>query len=99
MATLERKGTVAAARTSGRGVAGVVGEVCGTDGELVEVEAGADPVGGGPSMWRRSRGKEDSTRGATATRRGTPDHGSARRHSGTPRDSTVTRRVVRGKQL
>jgi hypothetical protein len=69
---------VAVARTSGRGVAGVVGEVRGTDMELVEVKAGADPAGGGPSTWRRSRGEEDSTRGAAATRRGTPDHVSAR---------------------
>jgi hypothetical protein len=77
----------------------VVGEVHGTDTELVEVEAGAGLAGGGPSVWRHSRGEEDSTRGMVTTRRGTPDHGSAQHHSGTPRDNTVTRRVVRGKQL
>jgi hypothetical protein len=77
----------------------VVGEVHGTDTELVEVEAGAGLAGGGPSVWRRSRGEEDSTRGMVTTRRGTPDHGSVQHHSGTPRDNTVTRRVVRGKQL
>jgi hypothetical protein len=64
---------VAAARTSGRGVARVVGEVHGTDAELIEVEARADPAGGGPSAWRRSRGEEDSTCGValrTTVRRG-----------------------------
>jgi hypothetical protein len=64
------------------GGAGAVDEVCGTDAELVEVEAGADPAGGSPSMERRSRGEEDHTHGVVATRRGTLDHGSARRHSG-----------------
>jgi hypothetical protein len=77
----------------------VVREVRRTDAKLMEVEAGADLTRGRPSAWRRSRGEEDSTRGTTVTRRGTPDHGSARRHSGAPRDSTVTRRVVQGKQL
>jgi hypothetical protein len=37
------------AQTSGRGVTGMVGEVRGTDAELVEVEAATDPAGGGPS--------------------------------------------------
>jgi hypothetical protein len=73
---------VAAAQASGRGVAGVVREVRGTDVELEEVEAGADSAEGGPSTWRRSCDKEDRTCGTVATRRGTPDHGSARRHSG-----------------
>jgi hypothetical protein len=45
---------VVAARTSGRGVAGVVGQVRGTDVELEVVKAGADPIGGEPSAWRRS---------------------------------------------
>jgi hypothetical protein len=40
---------VVTAQTSGRGVTGMVGEVRGTDAELVEVEAATDPAGGGPS--------------------------------------------------
>jgi hypothetical protein len=90
---------MAVAWTSGQRVAGVVKEMHGTDAELVEVKAGADTAEGGPSAWRHSRGEEDSTRGAAVTWRGTPDHSSMRRHSGTLRDSTVTRWVVRGKQL
>jgi hypothetical protein len=68
---------VEAARTSDRGVTGVVGEVHGTDAELMEVEAGAGLAGGGPSVWSRSRGEEDGTHGMATTWRGTPDHGSA----------------------
>jgi hypothetical protein len=48
---------VAVARTSGRGVTRVVGEVRGTDVELEEVNAGAEPVEGGPSAWTRCRHK------------------------------------------
>jgi hypothetical protein len=59
----------------------VVGEERGTDVELEEVEARAEPAEGRPSAWRRCRGEEDHMRGAMVTWRGTPDHGSARRHS------------------
>jgi hypothetical protein len=82
---------VAAARTSGRGVTGVVGEVSGTDVELEEVEAGAESAEGGPSAWRHCHGEEDRTRGATVTWRGTPDHGSARHHSGTKSTRAATK--------
>jgi hypothetical protein len=79
---------VAAARTSGRGVTGVVGEVRGTD---VELEAGAESAEGGPSACRCCRGEEDLTRGAAVTWRGTPDHRSARRHSGTKSTRAATK--------
>jgi hypothetical protein len=82
---------VAAARTSDRGVTGVVGEVRGTDVELEEVEGGVEPAEGGPSAWRRCRGEEDRTRGTTVTWRGTPDHGSARHHSGTKSTRAATK--------
>jgi hypothetical protein len=82
---------VAAARASGRGVTGVVGEVRGTDVELEEVEAGVESAEGGPSAWRRCRGEEDRTRGAAVTWRGTPDHGSARHHSGTKSTRAATK--------
>jgi hypothetical protein len=97
MAALERRGTVAAAWTSGRGVAGVVREVRGTDAELVEVEAGADPARGGPSASRRSRGKEDSTRGGDSTWHSGPWFGAASLEDieGQHGDEGV----VRGKQL
>jgi hypothetical protein len=39
-----RSPMTALARTSGRGVIGVVGEVCRTNVELMEVEARVDPV-------------------------------------------------------
>jgi hypothetical protein len=83
--------SVVAARTSGRGVTGVVREVRGTDVELKEVEVGAEPAEGGPSAWRRCRGEEDRTRGATVTWRGTPDHGSAWRHLGTKSTRAATK--------
>jgi hypothetical protein len=49
----------------------VFGEERGTDAELMEVKAGADPAGVGPSAWRRSRGDEERTRGTTVTQCGT----------------------------
>jgi hypothetical protein len=86
---------VAAARTSDRGVTGVVGEVRGTDVELEEVEGGVEPAEGGPSAWRRCRGEEDPTRDAAVTWRGTLDHGSTRRHSGTKSTRAATKAAPR----
>jgi hypothetical protein len=80
---------VAAARTSGRGVTGVVGEVRGTDVELEEVKAGAEPAEGEPSAWSAVAAKK--TARAAVTWRGTPDHGSARWHSRTKSTRAATK--------
>jgi hypothetical protein len=57
---------------------------------------GANPARGGPSTGRRSHGEEDRTRDAAATQRGTPDHGSVRRHSGMKSTRAATKAAPGG---